>query len=252
MNSRLRQAFWSRVAAADVVRLFELLPDVSLFVKDRRGRFMALNPLGCEFCGVAREADAIGRTDHDFFGRRRADDYVRDDAEVIRTGRPVVNRVESAPARFASPRLVMTTKIPLRDRRGRVIGVVGMSRRIEQMGERPGEVDPLARAISRMHAGIGESLSTRDLARLAGMSVSHFDRLFRRLVDTSPRQYFLRVRLEAACRRLAETHDTIAAIAVACGFHDHAHFTRSFRRLLGTTPSAYRAAHRSPARSRER
>jgi PAS domain-containing protein len=47
-------------------QLFDLLPDVSFFVKDRQGRFMALNRKGCEYCGVASEAAAIGMTDHDF------------------------------------------------------------------------------------------------------------------------------------------------------------------------------------------
>lgn len=228
------------------MQLFALLPDVSFFAKDRRGRFTALNRLGCEFCGVTSEADAVGRTDREFFGRRRADEYARDDAEVIRTGIPIINRIESAPARQGTPRLVMTTKVPLHDRAGCVIGVAGISRRIEQLRERPGGVEPVARVIERMHERYGENLSSRDWARIAGMSPSTFDRLFRQLVETSPRQYFLRVRVEAACRRLAETHDPIATVAVACGFHDHAHFTRTFRRIMGQTPSQYRAAHHSP------
>lgn len=252
MSARLQQAFWSRVAGGDLVQLFALLPDVSFFAKDLRGRFTALNRLGCEFCGVTSEADAIGRTDREFFGRRRADEYARDDAEVVRTGIPIVNRIESAPARQGSPRLVMTTKVPLRDRAGRVIGVAGMSRRVEQLRERPGGVEPVARVIERMHERYGENLSSRAWARIAGMSPSHFDRLFRRLVETSPRQYFLRVRIEAACRRLAETHDPIAAVAVACGFHDHAHFTRTFRRIMDQTPSQYRAAHHSPGSAARR
>jgi PAS domain S-box-containing protein len=246
MTARLQQGFWTQVAGGELVQLFALLPDVSFFAKDRRGRFVALNRLGCEFCGVTTEREALGRTDRDFFGRRRADDYARDDAEVIRTGRPVVNRIESAPARQGSPRLVMTTKIPLRDRSGRVIGVAGVSRRLEQVSERPSAVEPVARVIERMHARCGENLSSREWARIAGVSLSHFDRMFRRMVETSPRQYFLRVRVEAACRRLAETHKPIAAIAVECGFHDHAHFTRSFRRIMKQTPSDYRAAHQSP------
>lgn len=246
MKAGLQQAFWSRVAGGDLVRLFELLPDVSFFAKDRRGRFVALNRLGCEFCGVATEADALGKTDRHFFNARRAAEYVRDDAAVMRSGRPVVNRIESAPAREGSPRLVMTTKVPLHDRAGRVVGVAGVTRRLEQVRERPGTVAPLARVIERMHECPGDDLSSRDFARIAGMSLSHFDRVFRRMVETSPRQYFLRVRVEAACRRLAESHDTIAAIAVACGFHDHAHFTRSFRRIVRLTPSAYRLAHQSP------
>lgn len=247
MHDGQQQTFWGRVAASDLLRLFELMPDVSFFAKDRQGRFMAVNRLGCEFCGVPSEAEAIGRTDWDFFPSRRAEDYSRDDAEVIRTGRPVVNRIESAPARAGSLGLVMTTKIPLHDRRGRLIGVAGVSRRLEQVRERPGEAAPLARVLERMHSAAGEPLTNRDFARLAGMSPSHFDRLFRRLLGDSPRQYYLRIRIEAACRRLAETHDSLASIAVDCGFHDHAHFTRTFRRLMGMTPSAYRLAHQSPA-----
>lgn len=246
MAERLQQGFWRRVAGADLVQLFAVLPDVSFFAKDRQGRFMALNQLGCEFCGVAREADALGRTDHDFFSRRRADEYARADAAVMRSGRPVINRIESAPARQGSPRLVMTTKVPLHDRAGRVVGVAGISRRVEQLRERPSVIEPIARVIDRMHARPGDSPSSRDWAAIAGMSLSHFDRVFRQMVEDSPRQYFLRVRIEAACRRLAETHAPIAAIAVDCGFHDHAHFTRSFRRMLGLTPSEYRSAHQSP------
>ncbi|NBT12199.1 MAG: AraC family transcriptional regulator [Planctomycetia bacterium] len=246
MGARVRQAFWGQVAGGDVARLFDLLPDVSFFAKDRHGRFVALNRLGCEFCGVATEADALGKTDRDFFGQRRAAEYARDDAAVIRSGRPIVNRIESAPEREGSPRLVMTTKVPLCDRAGRVVGIAGVTRRLEQVRERPGTVAPLARVIARMHARPDEDRSSREWARIAGMSLSHFDRVFRRMLQTSPRQYFLRVRVEAACRRLAESHDTIAVIALACGFHDHAHFTRSFRRIMGLTPSAYRVAHQSP------
>jgi transcriptional regulator GlxA family with amidase domain len=52
------------------------------------------------------------------------------------------------------------------------------------------------------------------------------------------------VRVETACRQLAETDRTIAAIAVDAGFHDHAHFTRCFREIQGLTPSKYRQERR--------
>ena len=44
----------------------------------------------------------------------------------------------------------------------------------------------------------------------------------------------------AACRRLAETEETVAALAVELGFFDHAHFTRCFRSIMGLTPAQYR------------
>jgi AraC-like DNA-binding protein len=258
MAGRFRQAqrpvasFWRRVASEDLVRLFDLLPDMSFFAKDQRGRFVALNRLACDFCGVADAAAALGKCDRDFFDDRRSGDYAHDDGTIFRTGRAVVGRIESAPERRGSPRLVVTTKVPLRDRSGRVVGVAGVSRRIERVRERPSEFAPLAGVIERMHEAYGGQPSSREWAALAGMSVSHFDRTFRRTFGTSPRQYFLKVRVDAACRRLAETRASVAAVALACGFYDHAHFTRSFRRIMGMTPTAYRTARQSPARSLHR
>ena len=250
MSARSQQALLRRVSGAQLLRLFDLLPDVSFFLKDREGRFVALNRRGCEYCGVKSERAAFGKTDRDFFPRRRADEYMRDDRAVMRSGKAIINRIESAPEAEGSPRLVMTSKIPLRDARGKVIGLAGISRRVEQVRERPAAVAKLSKVMDHLHRRAREPLATRDLARIAGLSVSQFDRTFRASFGASPRQYLLRVRLEAACRPLAETDATIAAIAVESGFHDHAHFTRSFRQVLGTTPSAYRAEHQHPSTRR--
>lgn len=91
------QAFLRQTRGSELVRLFDLLPDVNFFIKDRAGRFMALNRCGWEYCGVQREKDAIGKTDLDFFPRRRASEYRKDDEAVMRSGKAIVNRVESAP-----------------------------------------------------------------------------------------------------------------------------------------------------------
>lgn len=83
-------------------------------------------------------------------------------------------------------------------------------------------------------------------ATRAGLSVSQFERSFRKSLGSSPRQYVLRLRLEAASRHLAESDATIAAIALESGYHDHANFTRSFRQIMGLAPSAYRREHQQP------
>ncbi len=70
-----REAFFQRLTPSQQpLALFDLLPDVSFFVKDLSGRFVALNRRGCEYCGVVSEDEAIGRTDHDFFPQSRADE----------------------------------------------------------------------------------------------------------------------------------------------------------------------------------
>ena len=97
-------------------------------------------------------------------------------------------------------------------------------------------------ARSHLHHRHAEPITTAELATLAGLSPSQFERVFRKALGAAPRQYLLRVRIEAACRRLVEEDESIAAIAQQCGFYDQAHFTRSFHRIMGVTPSAYRKA----------
>ncbi len=241
-NTDTKTAFFDRLGSSNqVLTLFDHLPGLSFFVKDRRGRFMALNRRGCIYCGVATEADAIGRTDHDFFPKPRADEYRADDIAVMDSGEAIVNRVESAPEDAGSPRLVMTNKVPLRDKRHRVIGVAGFSRAIERVQTPTGTVDAFANVIAHLHTNFADNLSTAELARMAGISASHFERRFRLAFNSSPRQYLLRIRIEHAARLLDETEQTISQIAQACGFYDHAHFSRSFRRLMNVPPSAYRS-----------
>lgn len=241
-TTKMREAFFDRLGSTDqIFALFDHLPGYSFFVKDRQGRFMALNRRGCEYCGAASEADAIGKTDLDLFPKSRAEEYRADDATVMESGEAIVNRVESAPEDAGSPRLVMTSKIPLRDRRGRVIGVAGFSRQIERIQTPSGTVHAFANVMEHLHTRFADNLSTVQLADMAGLSVSHFERRFRHAFGASPRQYLVRVRVEHAAKMLRETDQTVSEIAHGCGFYDHAHFSRTFRRIMNLSPSKFRS-----------
>ncbi|WP_052573590.1 AraC family transcriptional regulator [Haloferula sp. BvORR071] len=235
-----REAFLAEMAAAVLHPLYDLMPDVSFFIKDTAGRFVALSRLGCEFCGVKTEEDAFGCTDLDFFPESRAAEYMADDRLVIASGQPIVNRIEPAPEMEGSPRLVVTNKIPVRDRNGSIIGVAGFSRRVEHLRCATTVIRKLAAAVDQIHQHYAESFDTADLAKQAGLSTSQFERLFRKALGSSPRQYLQRVRIEHACLFLVESEDTVAAIAQRCGYYDHAHFTKAFVALKGKTPTAFR------------
>ncbi|QEF99385.1 HTH-type transcriptional regulator CdhR [Stieleria maiorica] len=244
-NTRTAERFYRRLdPQGQILGLFDLLPSVSFFVKDRRGRFIALNRRGCEYCGVANENDAIGRTDHDFFPKQRADEYRADDLKVMESGREIRNRIESAPEAEGSPRLVMTSKIPLRDRRGNVIGIAGFSRQVEELRSPGGTVAAFADVIAHLHRHYDDPLTTPFLAKMADLSVSQFERRFRKAFGCSVRQYLVRIRVENATKLLTETSQTISQIALATGFYDHAHFSRSFRQLMKVSPSDYRRQFR--------
>lgn len=81
------------------------------------------------------------------------------------------------------------------------------------------------------------------LAAQAGLSPSHFSRMFRRATGVSPHQYVLRARLERAQTLLASRELSIAQVAGALGFATQSHFTRAFRNYCGQTPSLWRRAH---------
>ena len=239
-----RQDFLRRLdGVIPFAQLLDLLPDVAFFMKDRKGRFVMHNRRGYEYCRVASECETIGKTDYDFYPRDRADLYVEGDRQVLLTGEPILNAIAPAPEEDGSDKLIVYSKVPVRDRRGRSIGIAGSHREIEGLRAAPASYGRISRAVQHLHAQYAKPLSTRLLARMVGLSHSQFDRSFRRLFGASPRQYLLRVRVHAACRLLAGSDQAITGIALDAGFYDHSHFTRTFRRLMGLTPRAYRATH---------
>jgi transcriptional regulator GlxA family with amidase domain len=85
-----------------------------------------------------------------------------------------------------------------------------------------------------------ERLSVEDLASRMSMSVRNFERVFTREVGTTPSQYVLQVRVEAARRQLERTELGLKRVASAVGFGSIDLMRRAFIRLLGITPSRYR------------
>jgi transcriptional regulator GlxA family with amidase domain len=83
-------------------------------------------------------------------------------------------------------------------------------------------------------------LSVEDLADRMAMSVRNFERVFTREVGTTPSQYVLQMRVEAARRRLERTDGGLKQVAAAAGFGSVDVMRRAFVRLLGITPRRYR------------
>ncbi len=245
-KDQLTAAFFRRVAPEHgLAQLFDLLSDISVFVKDRRGRFMYLNPRGCEYCGVRSVAEALGKTDRDFFPPEKAGRYMADDRRVMDDGVPALNRVEPEPGGKGSPRLVVTSKMPLRDAGGKVVGVIGLSREVTGAAAASLGVGRVARAVALFHERFGEKLSIAQVARQAGVSVNQLERLFRKTIGETPQHCLLRVRLEQAGRLLRDSHDSVAGVAQACGFYDQAHFSHAFSAEVGCSPLAYRRRHQA-------
>ena len=88
----------------------------------------------------------------------------------------------------------------------------------------------------------GDGWRLADLARRVYTTPFHLARGFRDEVGMPVHQYHLRVRLVRALDLLLDTRQTLAEVALACGFASHSHFTTVFHRLTGVAPARLRAA----------
>src|SRR5262249_37413328 len=89
-------------------------------------------------------------------------------------------------------------------------------------------------------------LSVSDLAHRQAMSVRNFERVFTREVGSTPSQYVMQMRVEAARRQLERSGQSLKQVAAACGFGGADRMRRAFVRLLGTTPRRYRELAHEP------
>jgi AraC family transcriptional regulator len=102
----------------------------------------------------------------------------------------------------------------------------------------------IRRAVALVETNFAAKLSREEMARAAGLSVSHFSKLFALCIGASPHQYLVRCRLRHAKKLLLKPEESLSLVDVAseAGFADQAHFSRHFRRAYGVSPLAFRRA----------
>jgi PAS domain S-box-containing protein len=111
--------------------LIDTLPD-AIYVKDAHSRFLLGNAGVARLMGASRAEALVGKTDFDFFPSELADRYYADERAVLESGQPLINREEPVVDPSGRQGWLLTTKAPLRDTRGRIIGLVGMGREITE------------------------------------------------------------------------------------------------------------------------
>ncbi|MEO8900282.1 MAG: EAL domain-containing protein [Polyangiaceae bacterium] len=114
--------------------LMDTIPD-QIYFKDRSSRFTRINAAEAQVFGLSAPSEAVGRSDYDYFSPEHAAHAFHDEQEIVRTGVPLVNVEERETKPDGSVRWVSTTKMPLRNTEGRIIGTFGVSRDITQRKE---------------------------------------------------------------------------------------------------------------------
>jgi PAS domain S-box-containing protein len=242
-NRNLQADFFASMAEPQAFRLlFEHLPGIFFFVKDAGGRMIAASGAILERLGLSKERNMVGKTDDDFFPPEIAAAFRSDDQQVMRTGKPLENRLE---VWYDEQRVLdwfLTTKVPVTGKNGRPIGIMGVTRPYE---ERMASymIREVAAVVSFLREHRGRKMSVAELADAVGASERDLHRKVREALGTTPHDLMLRMRVQGAAEALARTGSSIQKIAIEHGFCDQSAFTQQFRRRTGMTPRAFRKRH---------
>jgi diguanylate cyclase (GGDEF)-like protein/PAS domain S-box-containing protein len=111
----------------DLLNAFlEHIPD-TVFFKDRESRFIRISHAGANHFGLADPEQAVNKTDAQIFSPEHAGQALEDEKEIIRTGRPLIGIEEKETWADGRENWVLTTKVPLKNRRGQIIGTMGIA-----------------------------------------------------------------------------------------------------------------------------
>lgn len=135
LEEALRQSRIQAETERNLLRtIIDNLPE-KVYVKDANSAFLAANRQAQQLVGASDETELIGKTDFDFFPPEFAKEYFADDQAVMRTGQPILGRVERTIDANGEITWTHTSKIPLIDADGQVFGMVGLGRDITQLKE---------------------------------------------------------------------------------------------------------------------
>ncbi|MEI6436929.1 MAG: PAS domain-containing sensor histidine kinase, partial [Bacteroidota bacterium] len=110
--------------------IIENIPD-QIYFKDTESRFIICNNAVALTCGANTPQEMIGKTDFNFFPHEQAKQYFNDEQSIIKSGISLINHEEICSNKITDDvRWNLTTKIPLKDSKGIVIGLIGINRDI--------------------------------------------------------------------------------------------------------------------------
>ncbi len=109
--------------------LIDNIPD-SIYIKDKQSRFVVANTALAKFMGLQTPEGLIGKSDFDFYPNELTAEFYSDEQEVIRSGKPLINKDEPNKSHKGTLHWFLTSKLPWHDSKGEIVGIVGIGRDI--------------------------------------------------------------------------------------------------------------------------
>ena len=153
-----RQAEAQLASERDMLRALMDSSTDAIYFKDRESRFIRCSEGLAAYFHLPKAEDAIGKRDFDFFGEEHARPAFEDEQEIIRTGKPIIGKTEKEIWLDGHVTWALTSKMPLRDDHGEIIGTFGISKDITAIKEAEATVEELHKQLlqTSRQAGMAE------------------------------------------------------------------------------------------------
>jgi AraC-like DNA-binding protein len=220
-----------------LMRLFDAFPHVIVCVKDIESRYIAVNEAFVTKIGLRRIDQVLGSRAHDLYPHDLAASYDAQDRSLFATGQPSRNQLELISDGRGNSDWYLSSKVLHRIGPDPVVVAVSVPVQLPRGTSGAGGLRSAVELVRTDHA---RPLRVRDIADAAGMSSDRLERIMRRVLNVTPKQFLLRTRLDHAAMLLVTTDRPIAEIAADCGFFDQSQLTRQFGRHVGLPPNRYR------------
>ncbi|MDB9741697.1 AraC family transcriptional regulator [Akkermansiaceae bacterium] len=236
------ESFWDELNPGQItIELMDMLSDTLVYVKNIHGQFIFVNaPFATT---LLKDVESIlGKTDSELFGKELSTFYESDDREVMDHEVRIKEKAEMVTYRPGVVKWYITSKIPLFNKKGKVVGLAGISRPSNRLHQSllTGPMASIGKAIEFIYSNKHKPISIDMMAKESVLSVSTLERSFKKYLSCSPAKFVTQVKMSSACELLAEPSYSIGEVSDALGYSDSVVFNRTFKREMKMTPSAYR------------
>lgn len=242
--AQIKRNFLNQATAETFCELFEQIPETYFWVKDLEGKYVA-NSSSSVFRKHRRtESDVIGRTDEEFFPEAMVRDFNKDDQEVIQKKKKIIGKVEKLSSEGGLSEWHVTTKIPVLNAEGEVIGTAGLTYNLSRDEDKLERQNNISEVLHFIAINFSNKIEVKELADMMQMSVGRFERHFKKTFGITPIKYLIQVRNEAGKKQLLESDDSVAKIADDVGYCNTGAFSLAFKKQFTVSPQMYRKLNR--------
>ncbi len=195
--------------------LMDTIPD-RIFFKDEHGRFLRINAAMARFHGLSDPAEAVGKSDFDYFDEAEASLFTEDDRRVMEQGAPILDKMQEIHRPSGSTEYSTVSKVPVRDSEGRIVGLVGISRDVTARVQ----AEQALKAAQKQLARVGRLEAT---ALFAGQIAHDFNNLLvplliypemiRKHLDKDSQAYKDLEVIESTAQQIADINQDLMALS---------------------------------------